>query len=88
MIGLTFRDISKFSGINQGVNTAIQLNFLVLFSYVCITLIKKIYLQKIILSLVNKMRGFIADHTLPHDAQTPSGKVLEDFLLIFVAKTK
>ena len=47
MTGLTFRGISEFSGINPGVNTAIQLIFLVPFSYVCITLIKKIYLQKL-----------------------------------------
>ena len=27
-------------------------------------------------------------HTLSHDVETPSGKVLKDFLLIFVAETK
>ena len=31
LIGLTFRDISEFSGVNPSVNTAIQLNFLVPF---------------------------------------------------------
>ena len=89
MIGLTFREISKFSSINSGVNTAIQLNFLVPFFYhVCITLIKKIYLQEnyIIFTLQNE--GTYWYHTLSHDGQTPSGKVLKDFLLVFVAKTK
>ena len=91
MIGLTFRDISEFSGVNHSVNTAIQLNFLVPFSYVCITLIKKYTLQKIISSLLYIMKGISWYHTLSHDVQTLSGIVLKDFLLIFVmfvAKTK
>ena len=58
MIGLTFRDISEFSGVNPGINTAIQLTCLAPLFYVCITLIKKIYLQKIISSLLYIMRGF------------------------------
>ena len=59
MIGPTFRDIFKFSGVNPGVNIAIPFNFLVPFSYACITIMKKIYLQKNMLSLLYKMRGFI-----------------------------
>ena len=88
MIGQTFREISKFSSVNPGLNTAIQLNFLVPFSYVCITLIKKTYLQKnyIIFTLQNE--GIYWYHALSHNGQTPSAKVLKDFLLIFVAKTK
>ena len=56
MIGLTFRDISEFSGVNPGVNIAIQLNFLV---PLCLHHTNKENIPaKIISSLLYVMRGF------------------------------
>ena len=84
---LPFRDISIFSGVNPSVNTAIQLYFSIFFSYVCITLIKKIYLQKIIIFTLQN-EGIYWYNILSHYVETLSGKVPKDFLLIFVAKAK
>ena len=65
MIGLTFRDISWFSGINPSVNTTIPFNFGTLFICLHHTNKENISAKNYIITLQNE--GIHWYHTLSHD---------------------